>query len=112
MNDIQNNSQEFVFYTSEDGTLKVQVIVDPTTETIWATQAAIAELFQVDISGISRHINNILNSGELDKSNLQKLQIANSDKPVTYYNLERSILMNFWSGCRKSVHLKGCSIKN
>lgn len=30
-------------------------------------------------------------SGELDKSNLQKMQIANSDKPVTFYNLDMII---------------------
>ena len=95
MSNIQNIRQEFVFYNSEDGTLKVQVIVDPSTETIWATQAAMSELFQIDTSGISRHISNILESGELDKSNLQKMQIANSDKPVTYYNLDMIISVGY-----------------
>lgn len=95
MNDIQRIQQEFIFYNSVDGTIKVQVIVDPTTETIWATQAAMAELFQIDISGISRHINNILDSGELDRSNLQKMQIANSDKPITYYNLDMIISVGY-----------------
>jgi hypothetical protein len=58
-------------------------------ETLWLTQAQIAELFGRDISVISRHISNIFSDGELDKkSNLQNMQIANSDKPVAFYNLD------------------------
>jgi hypothetical protein len=48
----------------------------------------IAQLFERDISVISRHIKNIFAEAELDqKSNLQNLQIPNSDKPVTLYSL-------------------------
>ncbi|MCL2026149.1 MAG: virulence RhuM family protein, partial [Leptospirales bacterium] len=58
-------------------------------ETLWLTQAQIAELFERDISGVSRHIKNIFFEAELDpKSNLQNLQIANSDKPVAFYSLD------------------------
>ena len=66
--ELVNSEQDFVFYQSEDGDLKVQVIVDPATETIWATQKAMADLFQLDVSGISRHINSIYSSGELDEN--------------------------------------------
>lgn len=56
-------------------------MVDASNETIWATQKAIANLFGVDVSGISRHIRNILDIGELrENSTLQKMQIANTDK--------------------------------
>lgn len=42
------------------------------------------------MSVISRHISNIIIDGELDaKSNLQKMQIPNSDKPIVLYNLDR-----------------------
>jgi len=52
-------------------------------ETVWLTQEQIVNLFQRDQSVISRHINNVFNEGELDReSNMQKLHIANSDKPV------------------------------
>ncbi len=75
--------KDFIFYNSEDGSVKVQVLVDTESETIWATQKAMAELFGVNVSGISRHLSNIFSSGELEeKSNLQKMQIANSDRPV------------------------------
>ncbi len=81
--------KDFIFYNSEDGSVKVQVLVDTESETIWATQKAMAELFGVNVSGISRHLSNIFSSGELDeKSNLQKMQIANSDRPVAFYSLD------------------------
>ena len=47
-------------------------------------------------SVISRHISNIIKDGELDeKSNLQKMQIANSDKPVVFYNLDMIISIGY-----------------
>ena len=50
-------------------------------ETVWLTQAQLCELFQRDVSVISRHIKNIFAEGELEKeSNLHFLQIANSDR--------------------------------
>lgn len=57
-------------------------------ETFWLNQTTIAELFGVDRSVITKHISNIFKDGELDeKSNVQKMHIANSDKPVKFYNL-------------------------
>lgn len=51
------------------------------------TQAQMVELFQRDVSVISRHINKVFKEGELErKSNLHFLQIANSDKPLTPNN--------------------------
>jgi hypothetical protein len=55
----------------------------------WATQKQIAELFGRDISVISRHLKAIFAEGELDEeSNLQKVQIAGSDKPAAIYSLD------------------------
>lgn len=64
--DVINSEQEFVFYQSEDGNLKVQVIVDPQTETIWANQKALAELFGVTLPDISYHLSQVYESQELD----------------------------------------------
>ena len=60
MEDIET-AQNFLFYSSNDGKVNVQVIVDTVRDTIWTTQKGMAEIFGVDISGISRHINNIFN---------------------------------------------------
>lgn len=70
--------------------------LDPGTETIWATQAQMADLFQADVSGISRHLKSIFDDGELKpESNLQKMQIAGSAKPVTHYSLDTVISVGY-----------------
>ena len=56
----------FLLYDAPDNTAQVQVIVKD--ETIWMTQKAMATLFDVDKSSISRHLKNIFESGELDEN--------------------------------------------
>ena len=89
-------NNDVVIYQSSDGLVKMEAIVDASNETIWATQKAMAELFGVNVSGISRHLVNVFSSGELDeKSNLQKMQIANSDRPVAFYSLDVIISVGY-----------------
>lgn len=56
---------EMVLYHSEQSDVTVNAIIKD--ETIWITQKAMAELFGIDKSGISRHLSNIFKSGELDE---------------------------------------------
>ena len=75
---IKNN---LVIYQAKSGAIEFRG--DFSNETIWATQAQIIELFNIDQSVVSRHVKNIFNEGEVEeKSNMQKMHIANSDKPV------------------------------
>ncbi len=54
------------------------------------------KLFQRNQSVISRHVNNVFREGELQrKSNMQKMHIANSDKPVAFYNLDVIISVGY-----------------
>ena len=70
----------------KDGALELDVKITPELDTVWLTQAQMVELFNKNISTISRHINNIFNESEVErKSNLRFMQIANSDKPVAFY---------------------------
>jgi len=65
-------------------------------ETVWLTQAQMADLFQKDRSVITRHINNIFLEKELDKkSNVHFLHFAHSDKPVKYYSLDVIISVGY-----------------
>ena len=64
-------------------------------ETVWLTQSQMAELFGRDIGGISRHIKNIFKEELDEKSNLQKMQLPNSDKPVNFYNLDVIISVGY-----------------
>ncbi|WP_244423475.1 RhuM family protein [Nitratireductor aquibiodomus] len=60
------------------------------------TQEQIARLFGRDVSVISRHISNVIAEGELEQeSNLQKMQIARSTKPVTLYSLDMIISVGY-----------------
>lgn len=82
---MPNHSLE-IYYTPHG---EVDVQIDYQQDTIWLSKKEIAKLFCIDRSGVSRHINNIFKSQELDpKSNVQKMHIPNSDKPVEFYNLD------------------------
>lgn len=71
---IQNN---IVIYQTRTGAIELKG--DFGGETIWATQAQIVNLFDIDQSVASRHINNIFRDGEIErKSNMQNMHNANS----------------------------------
>ncbi|MCF8039446.1 MAG: type II toxin-antitoxin system death-on-curing family toxin [Desulfohalobiaceae bacterium] len=81
-------------YTTKDNETAVEVRFDQ--ETVWLNQDQLAELFQRDQSVISRHLNKIFQEDELDKkSNMQKMHIANSDKPVAFYSLDVIISVGY-----------------
>lgn len=68
-------------YQSDDGQLELKVALEH--DTVWLTQLQMTELFGRDQSVLSRHIRNVFRDGELpEQSNMQKMHIAGSDKPV------------------------------
>lgn len=88
-----NTEGEIIIYQSEDST---QFEVRIENETVWLTQAQMADLFERNQSVISRHIKNIFQEEELnDKSNMQFLHNAYSDKPVTVYSLDVIISVGY-----------------
>jgi hypothetical protein len=93
-NNLSSNQSDFILYTSNDGDVKVEVVLQD--ENIWMTQKAMGELFGKDRSVITKHIGNIFSSGELDEeSNVQKMHFAYSDKPVKLYNLDVIISVGY-----------------
>ena len=85
---------EIILYKSEDGSIKVDVLLQD--ETVWLAQSQMSELFQRDRTVITKHISNIFTEGELDeKRNVHFLHIANSDKPVKFYNLDVIISVGY-----------------
>ncbi len=78
---------EVVVYEAPDGEVRVEVRLE--RETVWLTQAQMAELFGRERSVITRHIRNVFHEGELhEESNVHFLHIAGSDKPVGFYSLD------------------------
>lgn len=64
---LQITNHDFLIYRDSNNDIKVSVML--INNDIWLTQNLIAELFGVGRSTITEHINNILNSGELDENN-------------------------------------------
>jgi len=82
-----HNKSEIIIYKSAEGDIQIDVHFEK--ENLWLTHQQIASLFQRDRTVVTRHLNNIFKSDELiQKSNVQKMHIANSDKPVKFYNLD------------------------
>ena len=83
-----------LIYQSEDGVTRIETRLE--NETVWLTQAQMADLFQKERSVITKHISNVFADGELDeKSNVQILHISGSDKPVKFYNLDVIISVGY-----------------
>jgi hypothetical protein len=81
-------------------------------ETVWLTQEQMSALFARERSVVTKHLRNVFREGELEeKSNVQNLHVAGSDKPVKFYNLDaiisvgyrvnskRGTLFRKWAGC-------------
>ena len=93
---IENKGQVVVYKN------KVEVHLE--NETVWLPQKQMAELFSTDRSVITKHINNIFKTNELsEKSNVQKMHIANSDKPVKFYNLDMIISVGYRVNSKRST---------
>ena len=87
-------TKELITYQSNDG--KISFNVNVFEETVWLTQKQMGELFDKERSVITKHIKNVFDEGELEqKSNVQKVHIANSDKPVELYNLDVIISVGY-----------------
>ena len=84
---------EIVIY-QPDEIVNLEVRVE--NESVWLTQQQMSELFQRDRTVITRHINNVFNEKELnEKSNVQFLHFANSDKPIKLYSLDVIISVGY-----------------
>ena len=66
MKQLASNNSDFILYTSADGEVRVDVFVND--ETVWLTQKAIASLFDVDRTVITKHLKNIFDSAELEEN--------------------------------------------
>ena len=94
---------EIVIY--EDGNIELPISFDE--ETFWLRQDEIANLFDKDRTVITRHINKVLKDKEVDeKSNVQKMHIANSDKPVKFYSLDIVLAVGYRTNSSKAIKFR------
>ena len=98
-------NNELVIFETKDNDIKLDVPVD--RDTVWLTQAQMTALFKVDRTVITRHVNNVFKEQELIKeSNVQKMHIANSDKPVQFYSLEVIISVGYRVKSQRGVEFR------
>jgi len=97
MNNLSQNSSDFILYTSLDGEVRVDVFVH--NESVWLTQKAMQELFDRSKSTVSEHIRNVFKEGELNKNQVvRKFRTTaddGKDYEVSYYNLDVIISVGY-----------------
>lgn len=94
-----------MIYQAPNGAIELKG--DFEKETVWANQAQIIKLFGIDQSVVSRHIKNIFKDGEVEeKSNMQKMHIPNSDKPVVFYSLDVILAVGYRTNSKVAIHFR------
>ena len=95
-----DNNSEILIYQTEDGQTKIEVRME--NETVWLTQAQMAELFQTTPQNITLHIKNVYNEGELSEGSTCKeyLQVQqegkrNVKRKTKFYNLDVIISVGY-----------------
>jgi len=99
-----------VIYQAKSGAIELRG--DFNKKTIWATQAQIADVFDIDRTVATKHINNLIKSREIDtKSNVQKMHIANSDKPIYFYSLDVILSIGYRTNSKRAIEFRKWATK-
>ena len=99
------NENQIVLFESNDQ--EVTIPVNLVSQTVWLTQAQMAQLFDRSIGVVSRHIKNVFAEGELEqKSNLHILQKSSSDRPITLYSLDVIISVGYRVKSQRGVEFR------
>jgi len=102
---METGNGQITIYQTDDGQVKLEVALEQ--DTVWLSQAQMVELFGRDQSVVSRHIRNALAEGEVvEKSNMQKMHIANSDRPVVFYDLDVVISVGYRIKSERGVQFR------
>lgn len=97
---LSDQASEFLLYTAPNGEVKVEVLLS--NETLWLTQKRMAELFGVGVPAISKHLENIYESNELQReSTVSILETVQQEgkrevkRKLEYYNLDAVISVGY-----------------
>src|SRR5690606_12737379 len=105
------NNSELILYTTPQGEVKLEVIVQD--ETVWLTQKAIGELFGVTKKTISEHFGNIYNSNELNReATVRKIRTVQNEgdrkvaRNLDFYNLDAIISVGYRVNSRQATQFR------
>ena len=106
----KEKQNKIIIYKDSKGNVELKADVEK--ETIWATQEQIAKLFAIDRTVVTKHIKNIFIDAEIDKkSNVQKMHIPNSDKPITLYSLDIILAVGYRTNSSKAIMFRQWATK-
>lgn len=109
---VPNNSfTEFLLYTTPDGKVRVEIFLKD--ENVWLTQTKIAELFGVERSVVTKHLQNIFNEGELNKKStcaifaqVQTEGERQVTRDIEFYNLDVIISVGYRVNSRLATQFR------
>ncbi len=106
-----NNELKYLIYNTPEGHVSVSAVVKD--EMIWLTQKAMAELFDVEVPAISKHLANIYADGELQPdATVSKMEIVQTEgsrnvkRLVDFYNLDAIISVGYRVNSRKATNFR------
>ena len=106
-----SNGFDFLIYKAADEEVSVNAVIKD--DTIWLTQKSMAELFDVRIPAISKHLANIYNEGELNQdSTVSKMEIVQTEgsrsvtRKVDFYNLDAIISVGYRVNSKRATHFR------
>ena len=106
-----NNELNFLIYNTPEENTSINAVVKD--ETIWLTQKAMAELFDVEVPAISKHLANIFTDGELkQEATVSKMEIVqmegnrNVKRTRDFYNLDAIISVGYRVNSRKATNFR------
>lgn len=106
----ETRKNELILFGGPGGDVKLRG--DFKRDTVWATQQEIADVFGVERSVITKHIGNLFKSDEIEeKSNVQKMHIANSDKPVSLYSLDIILAVGYRTNSATAIRFRQWATK-
>lgn len=92
---------EIVIFT--DGDVNIEVQINPEQETVWLTQKQMGELFGVKQATLSEHINNIIESGELDETSIGFSDKSTGGRRPKIYNLDMILSVGYRVNSRRGI---------
>ena len=105
------NEHDVLFYSDDEGNIKVEVLLK--NEDVWLNTEALATLFNIDRSGITRHIRNIYKDEELEEAStcakiaqVQKEGTREVKRIYLYYNLDMIISIGFRVNSKKAIKFR------
>ena len=106
--DKTKDNSDFILYTSPNGEVRVDVFIKD--ETVWLTQKAIAELFNVQRPAITKHLGNIFETGELNENSVSSIleHTAKDGKSyrTKFYNLDAIISIGYRVNSKQATQFR------